>query len=131
MNVRRDLPMVYSVAFSPWSRTSVGNMYLSFMSFHNSFFFSLRTQRQCSNVIRTFFLTKIPQSLRHFALIPLGLVGFPYLFTAVTIKMPACSLFLFLWPLFHTFIDFDDVTMSINNSTSGCFSVSSNNHRII
>jgi hypothetical protein len=40
-------------------------------------------------------------------------------------------LFLFLWPLFHTFIDFDDVTMSINNSTSGCFSVSSNSHRII
>jgi hypothetical protein len=120
--------MVYSVAFSPWSRTFIGIMYFSFMVFHNSLFFSLGTQHQCSNMIRTFSLTKVPQSLCHFALIPLGLVGFPYFSTAVTTKMPACSLFLFLWPLFRTFIDFDDVTMSNDDSTSGCFSVSNNNH---
>jgi hypothetical protein len=113
--------MVYNVVFSPQSKTFVGNMYLSFMAFHNSFFFSLGTQCQCSNVIQTFSLTKVPQSLRHFVLIPLGLVGFPYLSIAIMTKMPACSLFLFLLPLFHTFIDFEDVTMSNDDSTSGFF----------
>jgi hypothetical protein len=131
LNIRRALPIVYNVAFSTQSRTSVENMYLSLMAFHNSFFFSLGTQHQCSNVTQTFYLTKVPQSLHHFALIPLGSVGFPYLSIAVTTKIPACSLFLFLWSLFHTFIDFDDVTMSNDDSTSSCFSVSNNSRRVI
>jgi hypothetical protein len=54
-----------------------------------------------------------------------------HLSTVVMTKMPTCSLFLFLWPLFCTFIDFDDVTMSNDDSTSGCFSVSNNNRRVI
>jgi hypothetical protein len=55
-------------------------------------------------------LSKAPQSLHHFALIPLGSVGFPYWTTSIMGNMPAHRLFFFLWPLFHICLYFDDVT---------------------
>ena len=72
--------------------------------FHNVSLSPFGSSGQESYVMFIFLRTKTPQSLRQFAFIPAGSIGAPSLSMAITGRMAVCSLFVFLWALFHFFL---------------------------